>query len=69
LSQAALAVLPAELRERIFNAALRSHHDHLLPLIEQVAAVDLELSENLRTLVAQFDYETLIRLFGVHVPT
>jgi CheY-like chemotaxis protein len=69
LSQAALAILPAELREQIFNAALRSHHDHLLPLIEQVAAVDLELSENLRTLVAQFDYEALIRLFGVHVPT
>ena len=69
LSQAALAVLPAELREQIFNTALRSHHDHLLPLIEQVAAFDLELSENLRTLLAQFDYEALIRLFGVHVPT
>jgi CheY-like chemotaxis protein len=69
LTPAALAVLPAELRKRIFDAALRSRQDHLLKLIEEVAVIDFAMSEVLRALVAQFDSETLLRLFAKPDPS
>jgi len=54
-------ILPAKLKEQIREAAIRGGHDQLLSLIQQVAAIDAEMSGKLGDLVATFDYETLLQ--------
>ena len=64
LAKERLAVLPEDLKNQIYEATLRGRYDFLLKLIDQVAAIDLELSETLRRLIVRFDYETLLQLFN-----
>ncbi|MBF0527971.1 MAG: response regulator [Deltaproteobacteria bacterium] len=65
LNREMLAVLPPELRQEIYESAIRSRHDRLLELTQKVAAIDPEMSRALRSLIAEFDYETLFQLFSL----
>jgi two-component system sensor histidine kinase/response regulator len=62
LSPEALGRLPVELRQQMRQAVLSAHWDRLLGLIEQTAASEPWLGQELRRLAEQFDYDTLLQL-------
>ena len=61
LTREMMGALPAELREQLREAAVRARHGRLLELAGRVAATDQEAGEELRKLVASFDYAALLR--------
>jgi len=57
-----LAVLPAELRERLRQATLVADLDTVLDLLELAKAHDAELAAQLRALAEKFAYQQLLEL-------
>ena len=66
----ALGALPAELLAAMWGATLNGHLVRLLELIDEVAATDSHLAEDLRGLAEGYSYEQLIEVLtlGDEVP-
>ncbi len=66
----ALGALPAELLAAMRDATLTNHMGRLLELIDEVAATDSHLVEDLRGLAERYAYETLADVLppGAEVP-
>lgn len=62
LTREMLAELPAQIRDRLQDAVIRSRQDHLLTLIQEVSALAPETGDRLRHLTRNFEYETVIEL-------
>lgn len=62
LEHMSLSGLPRETLEEMRKAAAGGYQDHLLALIDEVAAQDIGLSAELRKLAVEFDYGKLIEL-------
>ncbi|MEI6874082.1 MAG: hypothetical protein WCL50_03020, partial [Spirochaetota bacterium] len=64
LTKALRLAVPAEIRLRICEAAVRGRHDDLLDLVRQVSWTEPAAGAMLGELATKFDYETLIKACG-----
>jgi PAS domain S-box-containing protein len=63
LTREMVECIPDPLRKQIHHAAIGCHQDKLFMLLEEIPRIDPAVSENLRKIVDDLDYETLIALF------
>jgi CheY-like chemotaxis protein len=64
ISRKRLGVIPAEMIEKIQHATLCADVDQLEQILSDVEQLDADLVVHLRSLVKNFDYESLSRLVG-----